>query len=97
MVLKPEPIFNAVRDIRAKSGNHAPLVYLSPQGRKLTPALAAELAAYPQLIFLAGRYVNTDTIIEFSRSNSGLIDSPVETVSFPQDSIIIEIIMDGAR
>lgn len=60
MVLKPEPIFNAVRDIRAKSGNHAPLVYLSPQGRKLTPALAAELAAYPQLIFLAGRYEGVD-------------------------------------
>src|SRR5262245_48015713 len=26
MVLKPEPIFNAVRDIRAKSGVRAPLV-----------------------------------------------------------------------
>jgi tRNA (guanine37-N1)-methyltransferase len=60
MVLKPEPIFNAVRDIRAKSGHPAPLVYLSPQGRKLTPALAAELASHPQLIFLAGRYEGVD-------------------------------------
>jgi tRNA (guanine37-N1)-methyltransferase len=60
MVLKPEPIFNAVRDIREKSGVKAPLIYLSPQGRKLTPALAAELAAQPQLIFLAGRYEGVD-------------------------------------
>ena len=60
MVLKPEPIFRAVRDIRECSGINAPVVYLSPQGEKLTPSLARELAGHEQLIFLCGRYEGVD-------------------------------------
>ncbi len=60
MVLKPEPIFAAVRELRAQSGHEAPLIYLSPQGEKLSQPLAAELARPVALILLCGRYEGVD-------------------------------------
>ena len=38
----------------------APVVYLSPQGRKLDQRLVGELARLPELILLAGRYEGID-------------------------------------
>lgn len=58
MVLKPEPVFSAVRDIRG-DGN-APVVLLTPTGRVLDHALAAELATHPRLLLVAGRYEGFD-------------------------------------
>lgn len=61
MVLKPEPIFAAVDAIVAGSGGERPkVVLLAPQGRRLTHAVAAELAAEPWLLFLCGRYEGVD-------------------------------------
>jgi tRNA (guanine37-N1)-methyltransferase len=58
MVLKPEPVFNAVRDVRGESG--AAVVLLTPTGRLLTHDLAAQLAAVPRLVLVAGRYEGFD-------------------------------------
>jgi tRNA (guanine37-N1)-methyltransferase len=58
MVLKPEPIFKAVRHLQ-QSGD-APCVLLTPQGRTLDQALATELAGEPRLILVAGRYEGFD-------------------------------------
>jgi tRNA (guanine37-N1)-methyltransferase len=58
MVLKPEPIFKAVRQIRGTTT--APCVLLTPQGRPLDQQLAAELARQPRLILVAGRYEGFD-------------------------------------
>jgi tRNA (guanine37-N1)-methyltransferase len=58
MVLKPEPVFEAVEAIRTEGPS---LVYLlSPQGRRLDSALAEELSRAGQLILICGRYEGVD-------------------------------------
>jgi tRNA (guanine37-N1)-methyltransferase len=58
MVLKPEPIFKAIREIRGSTV--APCVLLTPQGRRLDQEMAVELATHPRLILVAGRYEGFD-------------------------------------
>jgi tRNA (guanine37-N1)-methyltransferase len=58
MVLKPEPVFAAVEKI--KQEEEIPVYLLSPQGRKFDFRLAEELAQYPQLILICGRYEGVD-------------------------------------
>ncbi len=60
MVLKPEPIFEAVDTI--KSGvKHEPRVVLpTPQGRRLTQDITAELARENHLVFICGHYEGID-------------------------------------
>ena len=61
MVLKPEPFFAAAEEIFAPDPALRPrVILLSPQGRPLTHAVAAELAAAPWLLFLCGRYEGVD-------------------------------------
>ena len=51
MVLKPEPLIRALRQLRAqRPGLRA--VLLSPQGRRLTQAVARELAAADDLLLV---------------------------------------------
>ncbi|MCJ7612093.1 MAG: tRNA (guanosine(37)-N1)-methyltransferase TrmD [Candidatus Aminicenantes bacterium] len=58
MVFKPEPVFAAVEALRESP--QTPVYLLSPQGRRLSPALAAELAAQPQVVLICGRYEGVD-------------------------------------
>ncbi len=58
MVMKPEPLFAAVEDVRGE--DVCPVILLTPQGRVLTQAVAAELAARPRLMLLCGRYEGVD-------------------------------------
>jgi len=58
MVLKPEPIFAAVRALNP--GGAATVVMLTPQGKPFTQALAAALAARDHLILVCGRYEGFD-------------------------------------
>lgn len=60
MVMKVEPLTDAVQDARASSGKRFRTVYLSPQGRRFTQAVADELADEPGLILVAGRYEGVD-------------------------------------
>ncbi len=60
MVMKIQPLADAVCAARVAMGGTAPVVYLSPQGRPLTQALLAGLAAQPTLILIAGRYEGVD-------------------------------------
>jgi tRNA (guanine37-N1)-methyltransferase len=55
MLLKPEPIFEAVESIRP-----AKVVLLSAQGRKFTQAIARELAQTDDLLLICGRYEGVD-------------------------------------
>lgn len=58
MVLKPEPVFEAVEALR--DGLHTTVVALTPQGIPFTQQLASELARQPHLILLCGRYEGFD-------------------------------------
>jgi tRNA (guanine37-N1)-methyltransferase len=65
MVLKPEPIFAAVKtltgaDRREQVAPGARVVLLSPQGATLTQSRAAEFAAGNQLVLICGRYEGVD-------------------------------------
>jgi len=59
MVMKPEPIFTAVESVLG-SPPACPVILLTPQGRTYTQQVAAELAAYPHLALLCGRYEGID-------------------------------------
>jgi tRNA (guanine37-N1)-methyltransferase len=58
MVIKPEPVFEAVESIRPL--NPGPGVLMEPWGERLDQRLAAELAAEPGLIVVCGRYEGID-------------------------------------
>ena len=65
MVMKPEPIFAAVESLtganrRETVPREARVVLLSPQGRPLTQAAAAEFAECGQLVLICGRYEGVD-------------------------------------
>ena len=65
MILKPEPIFQAVEHALAQTGeapeaSDTPVILLTPQGRTFTQEVAAELAAYPHVLLLCGRYEGVD-------------------------------------
>lgn len=57
MVLKPEPLFAAVESLDPDRGR---VLAMSPAGRLLDQALAAELSAEPHLTILCGRYEGFD-------------------------------------
>ena len=63
MVLKPEPIFEAVESIKAdiKEGvNMLPIILLTPQGRPFSQQIAHQLSGYRQVILICGRYEGVD-------------------------------------
>jgi tRNA (guanine37-N1)-methyltransferase len=57
MVLKPDPVVAAIRSVR-KEGTK--VVYLSPQGKKLTAAKCRKLAKTGHLVLLCGHYEGVD-------------------------------------
>ncbi len=60
MVLKPEPVVEAVEDVQQKTGEPGHLILLSPQGKKLDQPLVEKLAQHKRLLLLCGRYEGFD-------------------------------------
>ena len=69
MVLKPEPIFEAVESIRGqgvecgeseKGESEMPVILLTPQGRLFHQRVAEELAKYDEMILICGHYEGVD-------------------------------------
>jgi len=60
MVMRPEPLAAAIGEARNLAGEQAPVIYLSPQGKRFDDAQARRLAQLPGLILLAGRYEGVD-------------------------------------
>jgi len=60
MVMKYQPLHDAVKDAKQAGSETAKVVYLSPQGKPVTQALLAEVCKVPQLILVAGRYEGID-------------------------------------
>jgi len=61
MVLKPEPIFEAVEDIKEELGlSSVSTILLSPQGRLFNQEIARKLAGCRNLILICGHYEGVD-------------------------------------
>jgi tRNA (guanine37-N1)-methyltransferase len=58
MVMKPEPVIEAVESLRDANGG--PVILLEPWGERLDQELAADLAKKPGLIIVCGRYEGID-------------------------------------
>ncbi len=58
MVMRPEPLFEAVESLALPPG--APVVLLSPQGKPFTQTDAERLSAAPALALICGRYEGVD-------------------------------------
>ncbi|MDD5227831.1 MAG: tRNA (guanosine(37)-N1)-methyltransferase TrmD [Methylococcales bacterium] len=60
MVMKYQPLHDAVSSAKSGAVNTCKVVYLSPQGKPLTQALLNEASQLSQLILVAGRYEGVD-------------------------------------
>lgn len=60
MLMKVQPLRDAINAARAAAGDGARVIYLSPQGRRLDQTGVAELAQAQRLILVAGRYEGID-------------------------------------
>ena len=65
MLLKPEPIFEAVESVTsgssgAEKGTQPPVILLTPQGRLFSQEIARDLSGYDHLILICGRYEGVD-------------------------------------
>lgn len=60
MLMKIEPLRDAIRDARRAGPGKGHVIYLSPQGRPLDQQGVRELARYEQLVLIAGRYEGVD-------------------------------------
>jgi tRNA (guanine37-N1)-methyltransferase len=69
MVMKPEPIFEAIEALRQP---HSKVIYMAPDGEPLTSQLARELAGEKHLILLSGHYEGVD-----QRVRDALVDREV--------------------
>ncbi len=63
MVMKVEPIFNAVEAALGPSeisDGDVPVILLTPQGRLFSQEIAQELSAHPRIALICGRYEGVD-------------------------------------
>jgi tRNA (guanine37-N1)-methyltransferase len=60
MLLKPQPLFEAVEAILPGRTARQKVILLSAQGRKFTQGLAREFAALDDLLLICGRYEGVD-------------------------------------
>ena len=57
MVLKPEPLFDAIEEISSESTK---VIYMAPDGESLSPSIAKELAFEKHLLLISGHYEGID-------------------------------------
>jgi tRNA (guanine37-N1)-methyltransferase len=74
MVLKPEPLFEAVE---ALAGEKTRVILMTPAGRTFNQAIARELAAQEQLLFICGAYEGVD-----ERVREALVDDELSIGDF---------------
>jgi tRNA (guanine37-N1)-methyltransferase len=60
MLMKVQPLKDAIQKAKESAPGEAKVVYLSPQGRRLNHQLVTELGSYENLILVAGRYEGID-------------------------------------
>ncbi len=60
MLMKVDPLRQAIAAARGQAGEGAKVIYLSPQGRRFDHAVALELASLDGMVLVAGRYEGVD-------------------------------------
>lgn len=64
MLMLPQPLDDCITEMQstqqAEGVEKSPIIYLSPQGRRLDQALVKELSALPAMTLLCGRYEGID-------------------------------------
>lgn len=60
MVMQPAPVCDAYEDLCSRLGKRPRVVYLTPQGRVFSQAVAKELAGEEDLVLLCGHYEGID-------------------------------------
>ncbi len=71
MVMKPEPIFKAVRHIQAREDKPR-IILLTPQGRRFSDREAKSLKKIGRFVLICGRYEGVD-----ERVSEGLVDDEI--------------------
>ena len=59
MVLKPEPVFEAVESTVGRTSEY-PIILLTPQGRVFNQSIALELSRHEKITLICGRYEGVD-------------------------------------
>lgn len=59
MVLMPEPLYNAIEDLRKKR-NYDEIIYMTPDGEKLNQGIANGLSLSENLLIICGHYKGID-------------------------------------
>jgi tRNA (guanine37-N1)-methyltransferase len=73
MVLKPEPLFRAIRHLQERKGaSSGKVILLTPQGKTLSQRLASEYVSLQHVILICGRYEGVD-----ERVNEALVDEEI--------------------
>jgi tRNA (guanine37-N1)-methyltransferase len=74
MVMRPEPIFNAVEAIKSQSHKvtKSQVILLCPQGKRLDQKIATRLAKHKHLILICGHYEGVD-----ERVRQNLVDEEI--------------------
>src|SRR6516165_4159495 len=60
MVIMPEPVYDAVEAVQQMAPQPGLLLMLTPAGQRLTQSVVQELASFPRLLLLCGRYEGFD-------------------------------------
>lgn len=77
MVLKPEPVFEAVRTVQSMAVPRGRVILTTPQGTRLHQRLVERLAGYSRLLILCGHYEGVD-----QRVCDALVDEEISLGDF---------------
>lgn len=60
MVMKIEPIYKAIKDIKNKKSSKSKVIIFTPRGQKFNQKLAYQFSKLDQLVLICGRYEGVD-------------------------------------
>ena len=99
MVLKPEPIFEAVESIKSdtelkEESSKLPVILLTPQGRLFSQKIAFELSKYSYLFLICGHYEVVDERVREHLVTDGLsIGDYVLSGGEPAAMVVVEAVV----
>jgi tRNA (guanine37-N1)-methyltransferase len=92
MVMKCEPLVEAIEHTRSLESEPGHVIYLTPEGKTFNQAVAQRLAVLPRLIFVSGHYEGID-----ERVREGWIDEELSIGDYvlTNGTIAALIVMDA--